>query len=639
MKLTLHLSKLTIACFLASASTVSQSAMPSDPLFHKAQNDYDYQWGLHALKFPQAWDIVRGHAYVAVLDGGIDTTHPDLQENFRPHLSYDFYNMRQDVDEMSPYRTGEIMDSVGHGTHVAGILAATTNNGIGGAGACWHCSLMIGKISSPHHMNTDYFKGYKPNYEITSGTTALQAAVDTGAQVVSMSFGVSKVSCSSSSTYTQFCSAIQHAAEMDAVLVAAAGNKSGDYMQFPANMSRVIAAHAVKKNLLPTSWTPTPYSRDLELGAPGVDIVSTFYPNIDYIPKSVEDNTAPPNKCRDSLIAPPGYGPCDGSSMASPYIAGMAALVRSANPLLWSFQVRKILTDSATIQSGRFLPKQGKGVPDALKSVKAALGQAKRMPLANRLTPLFSLYSEAGGDHFYTVSPQMAMAAIHEKLQPQPEGGTIHWRSEGGSATPGYANFPRWSNNAYQQPRAAVYIFTTHRNPYDANPNDNKNELAPLYRLSYHGDYTGHNPRNVDHVYSTEQWEVDAFKRAGYKLDGIEGYIYPRSIGSQPPGTIKLYRRYSTAQDDHAIFPETMLSEMISAGYSRIDGRDWIGYVYLNQDSDKDDLIDGFERIIGTDLSKPDTDDDGISDGQEIFSFPYSDPLEKESGNLMLSTS
>jgi hypothetical protein len=635
MKSLSHLSTFSLSGLLTLAVSSALAITPTDPLIQEQEDKREYQWGLHTMNFPEAWDYVRGHAYIAMLDTGINMSHPDLQANFRPHLSYDFYNNRHDVDELTPDIRPPFVanDLVGHGTHVAGIIAATTNNGIGGAGTCWHCSLMVGKISYPVRASvTDNtgatWTGYRPTIDKASFARSLNAAVASGAQVINMSLGQYGFNCGDNHS-DPLCQAIEYAAEKDVIMVGAAGNDWSKHShQYPATDHRVIKVHAVKPSLMPTEWTYT-YGLRFDLGAPGLNIVSTFYPNIDYFPASIEHTQA--IKCRDSLSAPPGYGPCDGTSMAAPHVSGLAGLLRSANPLLLSDQIRRIINNHVLeTPSPVNSSNPGHGVPNALESVKAVMGEARGQTMRNRLTPLFSLYSEAGGDHFYTTSPQMAMAALHEKLHPQPAAGLINWRSEGGSVTPGYPEFLRDPEASTHQPQAAAYIFTTYQNPYRSS-----HSLSPLYRLSYQGDYTGNNPLNVDHVYTTSKTEVSNFQQAGYKLDGIEGYIFPRGM-EQPIGTVKLYRKYNPDQDDHAIFPETMLSEMISAGYSMNDGLDWIGYVYLNEDTDQDGLIDGFERIIGTDINNQDSDDDGISDGIEVNNYPYSDPLTGVDRSLIL---
>ena len=141
----------------------------------------------------------------------------------------------------------------------------------------------------------------------------------------------------------------------------------------------------------------------------------------------------------------------------------------------------------------------------------------------------------------------------------------------------------------------------------------------------------------MDHVYTTSQSEVADFEEVEHDLDGIEGYIFPRNTpANHRPGAVRLMRKYNPQRDDHAIFPETMLSQIISAVDSMNDGLEWIGYVYLNEDSDGDGLIDVFERVLGTDIEEPDSDKDGIVDGTEVNRFPYSDPRLKPQATLIL---
>ena len=147
-----------------------------------------------------------------------------------------------------------------------------------------------------------------------------------------------------------------------------------------------------------------------------------------------------------------------------------------------------------------------------------------------------------------------------------------------------------------------------------------------MYRLSYQGS-NGSNTQNTDHTYTTKQTEITAYEGVGYKLDGIEGYIFSNQY-PQPIGTEKLQRRYNSTRDDHAIFPENKLNTMNVAGYTVIEeGNPFIGYVYLNENADNDLLIDGFERAIVSCLYDADSDNDGKSDGEEVFDYPRTDPI------------
>jgi hypothetical protein len=162
-------------------------------------------------------------------------------------------------------------------------------------------------------------------------------------------------------------------------------------------------------------------------------------------------------------------------------------------------------------------------------------------------------------------------------------------------------------------------VFTTFRNPLHPN-----RKLAPLYRLSRLKP-TAYNRLHVDHVYVADQAAVAGYTRVGYKLDGIEGYIYPYNE-PRPAGTVRLYTKYNVTRDDNALFPESMAAEMARQGYTRNSRKAWIGYVYPNIDTDGDGLIDGFERIIRTNRYNPDSDRDGVSDGREVNDL-LTDPL------------
>jgi len=134
------------------------ASVPNDPFFSAGSQSAppgEYQWGMQLLNLPAAWEKQRGHAYVAATDTGVYqdcggancVVHPDLRQNFRPQFSRDF---------LDPAATGtDVRDTIGHGTHVAGIMAATpefwpysnSNSNTGVTGACWTCSLVALRIS------------------------------------------------------------------------------------------------------------------------------------------------------------------------------------------------------------------------------------------------------------------------------------------------------------------------------------------------------------------------------------------------------------------------------------------------------------------------------------------------------------
>ncbi len=182
---------------------------PSDPLAAVNADSTMYQWGIHALNLPAAWDLVKGNAYLGLIDTGLEIAHPELRAfdetggvpifdggPFREHFSYDYANSTPEapdcvVDEVGLYR--------GHGSHVSGIAAARTDNALGVAGACWHCSIMM--------MNA-----FSPFSTFVKAANSLRDLVDHGVQIVSISAGQAGVTCDSPpGTFTLLCDTVADA--------------------------------------------------------------------------------------------------------------------------------------------------------------------------------------------------------------------------------------------------------------------------------------------------------------------------------------------------------------------------------------------------------------------------------------------
>jgi thermitase len=248
--------------------------IPGDP-------SYPSQWGFTNIRAPQAWDLATGSAAVtiAILDTGIDLDHPDLAAKIVP--GYDFVN--NDANPQDDTLGGLVQ---GHGTHVAGIAAAITDNSVGVAGVSWGARLMPVKVLNASGNGT-----------FSDVATGIIWAADHGAQVINMSFG------GTTSIFPQTLQdAVNYAFGKGAVLVAAAGNdaKSESIFPFyPAILDNVIDVTATDQANVKASFAN--YGPHVDLAAPGVGIYSTML-----------DNT---------------YASETGTSMATPFVSGLAALL------------------------------------------------------------------------------------------------------------------------------------------------------------------------------------------------------------------------------------------------------------------------------------------------------------------------
>lgn len=607
------------------------SAVPNDTFYDQAFPAM--QWGSPALGLETVWDSQPGHAYVGVIDTGIDTDHPDLRGQyhfgthqwaggaFRPHLSFDWAYGDTNVDEgEAEVPIGETQvdapHHAGHGSHVAGIVAATENNSVGVAGACWDCSLMIHKGSRLRMLSSGVVKN--DVIQASDAAAAIVGAVDGGAQVLNLSFGYRPPGEPGSAPnqqhatcvqdpYSAICQALDHAVERDVVVVAASGNvSSGGWAvaDFPASGGPTVAAGGLTPS--DTFWTGS-HSSVSQYLAPAQAVLSTF-----YLGKPYEPNLG----CDDSLLAPSndGYGPCSGTSMAAPYLSAVVAAARSTNPWLSRNQIGWLLMWNVRLPVN-WSNQQGRGIPEADEVLLDALGRVDGAPIPNRLTPLFSLYSSLYEDWFYTTFPQWGATARDR-----------HYVSTGPDVR-GYGDFPGaecWSGSC-PPARASLFVLTGTAPPFVGAP-----ALKPLYRMS---SFT---PSAVDRdtAFATDSTGILTLAAQGLQVDGVEGYLYAPCTPEPscvPAGATKVLQRYNPTRNDHAAFPENELAAMQAAGYTQIVGPGTLGYAYRNVDTDGDDLVDGFEGLLGTGAAVADSDCDGDSDGDEVLDWGtngYGDPLD-----------
>jgi thermitase len=248
-----------------------------------------YQWNLRKINTETAWQANQSNeVIVGVVDTGVDLSHPDLQGHLADGLNI-----------VSPGASPQ--DDVGHGTHVAGVIAALTNNQMGVAGMTYGGRVMPVKALDS--------TGAGSTYSVSQG---IIWATDHGAKVINMSLGNY-----ADSNFLK--DAIKYAFDHDVVLVAASGNDNTDKPSYPAYYPEVFAVAATDAN---NGHAPfSNYGDYVDGAAPGVSIASTY---MDH-----------------------QYAALSGTSMASPHVAALAALIRSINPALRNTEVMDIMRKSA----------------------------------------------------------------------------------------------------------------------------------------------------------------------------------------------------------------------------------------------------------------------------------------------------
>jgi thermitase len=264
---------------------------PNDPLFLS-----HYQYGMTAIKAPAAWDMTHGSATIkiAILDCGIDEAHPDLAGKIID---------RQNLTVVPPTDLAT-NDLCNHGTHVAGIASADTNNGIGVAGVGYNTALLNGKV-----LGDDGIGDY------TWVAAGIRWAADQGANVINMSLGGPDV-CSPTVQ-----DAIEYAWARNVVVVAAAGNhlvgETGTGPFEPADCNHVVAVASTDATDAKSDFSN--YGTWVSVAAPGSDILSSVNPN---------------------LNGGNEYAYFSGTSMATPAVAGLVGLLWSTS---WGTSAQSVI--------------------------------------------------------------------------------------------------------------------------------------------------------------------------------------------------------------------------------------------------------------------------------------------------------
>ena len=306
--------------------------VPNDPFYAQTQAIY-----LNRLEMAGAWNYTTGQPeiIIAIMDTGVDMSHDDLRKAIWINAAEIPNNGVDDdgngfVDDVNgwnfPDNSNRIYDDHGHGTHVAGIAAARINNAIG----------ISGMAGSATFMPVDVFpsSGYGTYEDLIR---AMIYAADNGARIINMSLGASSYSRGEEA-------AVDYAWSRGAVVVAAAGNSSRNSYHYPAahpNVIAVAATDAYDNRAGFSTWGDF-----VDVAAPGSGIYSTFRGN--------------------------RYTTMSGTSMATPHVAGLAALILSLNPQLSPDQVRGLIQQNADdLGAAGWDPYFGHGRINARKTLAA----------------------------------------------------------------------------------------------------------------------------------------------------------------------------------------------------------------------------------------------------------------------------
>lgn len=328
---------------------------PNDP-------SYSSQWGLAKINAPAAWDYFSAgsNIVIAIVDDAVQRNHPDLQPNLWVNTGETPNNNIDDdgngyIDDINGYDVGSNdnnpdppSSSYGHGTHVAGIASARSNNGLGVASIGFSCKLMCVKATNSAS-------------SVSNGYGGIVYAAASGARVINCSWGGLGASTTGQNV-------INYAWNKGCIIVAAAGNDNVSTPFYPAGYNNVIAVASTNSSDAKSSFSN--YGTWIDIAAPGSNIFSTTVSS--------------------------SYGNMSGTSMASPMVAGLVGLMWSLNPGLPRASIINCLTSTATninAQNPNYSGQLGSGrinAQAAMQCVAATLNNPPQADFAANTTTVFT---------------------------------------------------------------------------------------------------------------------------------------------------------------------------------------------------------------------------------------------------------
>lgn len=287
------------------------ASSPNDPYFTAG-----LQWHLEKIQAARGWDYSTGSpaVIIAIVDSGVDATHPDLAGKVLP--GYDFIANDEDAT-----------DEFGHGTAVAGIAAAASNNGVGIAGVSWGAAILPVRVLDA--------SGAGSYSNVING---IIFAADCGARIINLSLA-------GGSPSEALQAAIDYAWAKGALVVAAAGNTGSTAITYPAACRNVLAVSATDASDLRPAWSS--YGNWLDLAAPGENIVV--------------------------LRLDGSYTTASGTSFSAPIVSGVVSLMASANPSLSNVALSDLLlTSTDDVGAPGYDSASGYGRVNAARATAAA---------------------------------------------------------------------------------------------------------------------------------------------------------------------------------------------------------------------------------------------------------------------------